>query len=612
MSSYTAPSSAAAAMSLNASLGYARNMFQTLLSKSRKADNNPDTEIIGVTGFDFSEHTIKASDLSTPIWDGLTETVDSSSYPDRAIISLTNALGYDAYITNFIIDGQPIRRYKGALVSDRLRRDDDIRRNGESLFELGNEYVITATQVDRLADYWFKNLGKKKHLYAVEVKGFAPWYSPGDWYTLTVGSAGTNENIASTVECYDVQCSRSAGDIGSTTLLLREVEENWTKTTFYAARAVTSGSPKRRSQQSNTLIVAASTFDGTYDYKCGGTADDVEIQAAIDYVYYTFGGGEVGLTEGTYYITTQVNLYSHCTLRGAGSGATLLERDGDIYCVSAVGSGAGTEIDRCRLIAIGINNKALNTYTKPLVRYSYVSAFMIDSCKVYGAYGNGVQVQFGVGGLIKDTIVDTCAQRTSTFVSHGIMIMDSSATIISKCTLSNNGYSGAGGTVAGSGCLLATVAGGTVENCITTGNQFSGIAIGDGSQCRVSNCYCEGNAVYGIFMGYFASSISTNGNIIGNQVLTNGAHGICCYGNSNIFSGNICDSNTGDGITFINACDNNIVAGNTITNNGAYGIHIGNAASNNNVLAGNRATGNTTANLLDGGTATTDSGNDWT
>jgi hypothetical protein len=325
---------------------YIKNAKQyTALKKQlQKADDNPDTEIIGVSGFSFMERTIKASDLSTPVINGLTETVDSTSYPDRAIISLTNSLGYNAYITNFIIDGQPITRYKGAIVHDSLRRDDDIRRNGESLFELGNEYVIDATQATRLADYWYKNLGKKKHVYSVSIPGFAPWYSPGDWYTLSLGSAGTNEYISSTVECYDVQCSRTAGDIGSTTLMLREVEENWTKTTLYAARAVTGGSPKRRSQQSNTLIVAASTFDGTYDYKCDGTADDVEIQAAIDYVYYTFGGGTIQMTGGTFIAAATITMRDNIVLQGVGSNTVISPYDNSITTVIDFGTAINARI----------------------------------------------------------------------------------------------------------------------------------------------------------------------------------------------------------------------------------------------------------------------------
>lgn len=329
--------------------GYRAHFWPALRKSRSKTENNPDTEIIGVSGFAFAEHTIKASDSSTPVWNGLTETVDSSSYPDRAIISLTNALGYDAYITNFIIDGKPIRRYKGAIVHDSLRRDDDIRRNGESLFELGNEYVIDATQATRLADYWYKNLGKKKHVYSVSIPGFAPWYSPGDWYTLSLGSAGTNEYISSTVECYDVQCSRTAGDIGSTTLMLREVEENWTKTTLYAARAVTGGSPKRRSQQSNTLIVAASTFDGTYDYKCDGTADDVEIQAAIDYVSCTWGGGTVLLTGGQFTLAATLTMRSSIVLQGVGNATILSPYDNSITTMVDFGSVTNAELNNCTI-----------------------------------------------------------------------------------------------------------------------------------------------------------------------------------------------------------------------------------------------------------------------
>jgi hypothetical protein len=399
---------------------YIKNAKQyiTLKKQLQKADDNPDTEIVGVSGFVFMERTIKASDLSTPVVNGLTETVDSSSYPDRAIISLTNALGYNAYITNFIIDGQPIMRYKGAIVHDSLRRDDDIRRNGESLFELGNEYVIDATQATRLADYWYKNLGKKKHVYSVSIPGFAPWYSPGDWYTLSLGSAGTNEYISSTVECYDVQCSRTAGDIGSTTLMLREVEENWTKTTLYAARAVTGGSPKRRSQQSNTLIVAASTFDGTYDYKCDGTADDVEIQAAIDYAYYTWGGGEVRLTEGSYYAASTITIRNNINLIGAGEITKIKP--------SAVGIGNILSVDG--LTAFALNDFSINGDSESITLTADTSAIYTSALTM-------------VSGVIKNIKIENFSITKATslsFVAFGY-VRNLYGCVVKTCNLTATG-----------------------------------------------------------------------------------------------------------------------------------------------------------------------------
>jgi parallel beta-helix repeat protein len=394
--------------------------------------------------------------------------------------------------------------------------------------------------------------------------------------------------------------------------MLREVEENWTKTTLYAARAVTGGSPKRRSQQSNTLIVAASTFDGTYDYKCDGTADDVEIQAAIDYVYYTFGGGEIILTEGTYKITSAINIYSNIALSGKGASASIIERDGDIYAISIVGAGAGTEMKDFSISWIGVINKTANTNTKPLYKLSYVKDFAIVESSAYGCQGTGIQIQFAVGGVIKDCIVTYCAAKDSgTGGYHGILIADSSGTLVSGCTASNNGNAavatqGAGITV---GVVSGASSGVKITGCTADNNIYAGIAIRDGAVCSVTGCYASGNTYNGIAFGASGSGV-TNGTVTGCQAIGNGTQGIELFGSDNCsVSGCIASSGNIDGIVIYSG-DSNIISGNNTEGNSGRGIYV--ASGNNNVITGNRATNNTTANFTDSGTATTDSGNDWT
>lgn len=299
-----------------------------LLYPDGKATNKSDkSEIIGATDLSFYEVSQDTSGGNSAS-NALTQTVlDFTTYPDRALFSLTNGRGYDVYLTQCSIKGNPIMRYRGSagqLLSDQLKRDDDIRRNGEVVKTISNDYIMDATQVATIADYWYKQSGQKRHLFSLTTKGTALCYEPGEWYRFQLGEAGTNEYIDSIVECYAVNVTRDAGGIGSTSLMFRECMEGWAKTTLYAARLVTGASPKRRTNQSNTLIVASSSFDGTYDYRCDGTADDVQIQAAIDYISATFSGGVVQLTSGTYVISDPIAMGANITLRGEGS-ATIIQ-----------------------------------------------------------------------------------------------------------------------------------------------------------------------------------------------------------------------------------------------------------------------------------------------
>jgi hypothetical protein len=286
-------------------------------------------EIVGASDLVFCE-TSQKTDGTVSANDQLTETLDSTTYPDRVIISVKNERGYNVYLTRMALHGKPItiaRGSSGSLLLDSLKRDDDIRRNGENVKVISNDYIFDAVQVPTIADYWYKKCGAKKHLYSLQVHGSALWYEPGDWYTLSLGGAGTNEYISATVEIVSVSVQRTAGGIGSTSLLVRECMESWSKTTLYTARLVTGASPKRRANQSNTLIVASSSFDGTYDYRCDGTDDDVQIQAAINYLSTTFGGGKIQLTSGVYVTSSQINIFSSIVIVGVGS-STIIQAGG--------------------------------------------------------------------------------------------------------------------------------------------------------------------------------------------------------------------------------------------------------------------------------------------
>jgi hypothetical protein len=71
----------------------------------------------------------------------------------------------------------------------------------------------------------------------------------------------------------------------------------------------------------DTLVVAASGYQG-YDahYYCTGANDDVQIQAAIDYLSTTFGGGTVQLTAGGYHLPdSYIYMRDNCLLQGVGA-----------------------------------------------------------------------------------------------------------------------------------------------------------------------------------------------------------------------------------------------------------------------------------------------------
>lgn len=105
----------------------------------------------------------------------------------------------------------------------------------------------------------------------------------------------------------------------------------------------------------NTVTVAASTSQYQADYRCDGTADQVEIQAAIDAVKAA-GGGTVLLTAGTFHIAASVVMNGTgdpdtsvmVALRGAGNYSTKLVGASGVHVITI------SQIARVHISDLGI------------------------------------------------------------------------------------------------------------------------------------------------------------------------------------------------------------------------------------------------------------------
>jgi hypothetical protein len=111
-----------------------------------------------------------------------------------------------------------------------------------------------------------------------------------------------------------------------------------------------SGDLEAKTGRTATFIIAASdsstTAKAQADYVCDGTADNVEIQAAINAL--PSGGGKVQLLEGTYTISVTITLASSSELTGNGWG-TVLEVSGISGTNSAVTMGDHTVLSDLKI-----------------------------------------------------------------------------------------------------------------------------------------------------------------------------------------------------------------------------------------------------------------------
>lgn len=391
-----------------------------------EADN-----VIGIQNAVLVTAAVNASDVSV----SLTATIfDTSSRGDSARILLTNSTGATASIIGASIRGKLVYKRRpphGGWVHDGHVDTDDIRKNGEKRFSLIGDYIISADQVNKLADYYWKffrgNGGSVKHIYTLALPGLYAWFEPGNWYTFQLGGAGQSENINSKVELLSVSGKISARGIGASTIVFREVEQSWTATSNAVARFFASG--KALAVSRSLVTVASSTYVGQADYFCDGTADDVEIQAAIDLV--TESGGVVELTQGTYTIAAKVSLKDNVTLQGRGEG-TVLSRNGNLIMLEAASGVDGVTMADFKITAndsndetlikitsadrMTIRNVEVNVFPAEFIEGSLCDDLLIAGCKIVdpiqNADGNDAIDLNNCEGLIT-----TCSFRATAEIS---------------------------------------------------------------------------------------------------------------------------------------------------------------------------------------------------
>ena len=244
--------------------------------------------IIGLKDPEFIWSTDTGTDGYTndplPANSGMTEdTFDTTSRADSARISLENTSGSTRTMRQAGIKGKLVLKMSGdyGFIHDSFVDYEDIYKNGEKKFELGNDYICTKDQVEKLADFHWKNFRAKRHIYFLSMTGTRYWFTPGEWYTLQIGGAGEQEYIDSVCECFSVSIERGVGELGQTNVRFREVYQNWVQNSNALARFVAQGDPKNIYDFGRVLI-GAQEYIGSADIYCDYTSDEDEFNTSID------------------------------------------------------------------------------------------------------------------------------------------------------------------------------------------------------------------------------------------------------------------------------------------------------------------------------------------
>ncbi|RLA79875.1 MAG: hypothetical protein DRG36_04210, partial [Deltaproteobacteria bacterium] len=227
---------------------------------------------------------------------------------------------------------------------------------------------------------------------------------------------------------------------------------------------------------SNIVYVAR---DGTGDYNCDGTDDQIEINQAISDINST-GGGTVHLEAGTYIISDSINLSSNLIFEGEGTEKTTIKiEDGS------------TKENWATIAGERISNATIRNLT-------------IDGNKDNCPVPNGINGDVNAINLYNSNNLTVENVKMINFWTDGVMFVHSNNSVVKDCKVIQGGHDG----------LRAIYS----EN-ITFSNNYvyssgtgnTGIRIYESSNCVIENNYFN---VYG-----FGIEINPQGGIpCGNNI----------------------------------------------------------------------------------------------
>jgi len=510
---------------------------------------------------------------------GYTKNIDIASMSTGAIISIVNGTGSSRTFKDVGMVGKVVLQVQGddGYTHDAWVDYEDIEKNGDRTVTWGNDFVVTLDQTNKIADYLHKYFKGDKHRYAITLTGQRYYYHAGDWVQIQIGAAGTIENVDSLARIASVEVSHSKSMGGQTTLVIEEILENWKHDSNAGARYFASGKTHNKNLgQGAKILVAALGYIGPADIWCDGTADDVQIQAGLDYLE-AIGGGVCILTEGTFNTTAAISMKSRAKLVGSDRKATFIKRNANDYTIEADGAN-GAELEGVEIHDLTCQRTDSNTKASIWCEFSddmVISNVTVEECDT------GIElVSCDVVQCADIKIINPAAEGflslTSDDVQISNLVIDGEQT---REALLTNGFIMSGDRV--------TVSNVIVKNLYSSADTLTcvelssiGMIIG---VLSINGCDNDqvGNTCTGLIMGANNITIST---LVIDDVDNSGAA-----------ADSIGLSVTGDGCT---------VASIEAINCSGTGIVIEASADKTQILSG-RVTGNATAQITDSGTDST-------
>jgi hypothetical protein len=287
-------------------------------------------------------------------------------------------------------------------------------------------------------------------------------------------------------------------------------------------------------QATQIVATATSVKKAGADFICDGTADDVQIQAALD-AAHAVGGGTVMLLDGTFTLAAPLEIYDNITFCGTGRGTIIVGYD----------SGAGT--------GVAIQNVERNDGN---------SGIIIRDLWIQGGAN-----ELGTGILLQNCIEPpyTSVQKVHfTFTYLGVRTMGSQHVTVDGCSGSGSTTTGGAGLISfeeSAYCFAINCEARDwntiflidsndcmIRSCMVTTHSVAAIYLFGCEHCAVVGCTTSPDATGDPFCG-IQDTGSTQNLIVGNVVYKGTTAGITCSSDTigTVIIGNLIRECTGIG-----------------------------------------------------------------
>jgi hypothetical protein len=244
-----------------------------------------------------------------------------------------------------------------------------------------------------------------------------------------------------------------------------------------------------QSVRGNVITIAASDYYYSSNRRCDGTADEVEINAAITKLNSESGGGVIRLSPGTFYLSAAIELNDNIILEGAGA-KTILEKNCNDYAIECVGT-SGTHKEKARVRDLKVTRNASDTNGVSLIYLYYADGVVINNTVIEDSYDEGIYVDYCESLIVTQNTIKK-------FRTYGIYLNN-----ITNSFLTDNIVDGDSEVIAG------------VHRGIYVYRNVTNLFITDNV---IQNIYSSnGNASYGVYI-YGASDVKNKITVDKNKI----------------------------------------------------------------------------------------------